>query len=163
MLTIIKNHKNETINAGGIGLYRLFVGAAIAFYIVIIATFVLLAATTTSASETTNKDVNIIREYVRKTYGKGYKTIMKPAEKITDKTLANRRGKKIIFVEYYKTISRGKYGKVIKRGPFYGNKINYAEPVKKGKTVYVYLIYNPSGNSFDSILAAVNNGVIKIF
>lgn len=164
MIKKIIANKAEIINAAGKDIYRLFVVAAIAFYIVLFAAFVLCFTANSHAAENTRAKSNkaVIREYVKQHY-KGYKTVIKPAESITDKTLANRRGKKIIFVEYYKTISRGKYGKVIKRGPFYGNKINYAEPVKRGKITYVYLIYNPNDNSFDSILAAVNNGSIKVF
>lgn len=164
MIKKIIANKEEITSAAGKDIYRMFICAAVAAYVVIFAAFILCFTVNTKAAENAKTKSNkaVIREYVKQHY-KGYKTIMKPAEKITDKTLANRRGKKIIFVEYHKTVSRGRYGKVIKKGPFYGNRINYAKPVTRGKITYVYLIYNPDSNSFDSILAAANNGVIKVF
>lgn len=164
MIKTLRTHKTEIIEAGGKDLYKLFVGAVIALYVVIFATMVLLFAVRSDASETGKtggrSDKDIIREYVRKTYGKQYKISVNRAENIPDKVLEHRKGKKIVYIDKYITKSFGKYGKVTTKGVFHGRKINYAKSIRKGEKVIVYLVYNPSSNSTDDIVAIINNGYI---
>ena len=171
MIRRIRAHKNEIISAGGRDIYALFIGAAVAAYIVIFAAFVACFAMTSNAGTVSVKaagtasgtvkksDKAIVREYARKHFP-GYEIRIRPAEKLTDQELESRAGRRVVYVEYLKTVSRGRYGKVIKRGPFYGRRVNYAKREKRGRKVTVYLIYNPRTAATDDVLAIVNSGAI---
>lgn len=108
------------------------------------------------------KDKQVIREYVKRKYGKGYKLVIRPAMKTSDKELACRKGKKRVYVDILHTISDGKKGgRVIDKGSFYGSYTNYARRERKNKHITVYLIYNPNSSYTDDIIAIVNNGKLK--
>lgn len=67
-----------------------------------------------------------------------------------------RKGNKTIYIERVKTTSKGKYG-ITKDG----YKIRYNKPVKKNKKHVVYLIYNPTTNYTDDIIAVISNNKIR--
>lgn len=187
MLTIIKRNRQEIENAGGLYVYRLILAAVIAFYAVILAAVVLLAATTAEAKETGNMTARteqteqgktasrkhqagtvkqqirdgkkLVKEYARRNF-RGYKIKVRAAERLTDQELEKRAGKKIIYSDYYVTVSRGKYGTVTTKGPFYGRRINYAKRAGKGEKVVVFLVYNPATKATDDILAIISGGKI---
>ena len=112
MLTIIKRNRQEIENAGGLYVYRLILAAVIAFYAVILAAVVLLAATTAEAKESgknatrteqakqaarrkeDRKNEKVIRDYIRRKYGKRYKADIRNADNITEKDIRNLKGKK---------------------------------------------------------------------
>lgn len=114
------------------------------------------------AASVSKQDRKQITRFIRETYGKGYKIRIKAAEKTTDKQLANRAGKKIVFVDLYRTKAiNSKFGKVTTKGPFKGNIIRYAHKAKKGRLYKVYYIYNPNTNYTDDTIAIVSNGKLK--
>ena len=189
MLTIIKRNRQEIENAGGRGVYRLILAAVIAFYAVILAAVVLLAATTAEAKETGNmtarteakesgkKAANrkhqagtvkqqirdgkkLVKEYARRNF-RGYKIKVRAAERLTDRELEKRAGKNIVYSDYYVTVSRGKYGIVTTKGPFYGRRLNYAKRAGKGEKVVVFLVYNPATKATDDIIAIISGGNIR--
>lgn len=105
-------------------------------------------------------DKQIIKNYVRTHYGRGYSVRIRPAEKTPDNVLEHRRDKHIIYVDMFRTRSYGKRGICITKGPFKGRMFKYARRVPKGKTVKVYWIYSPYTNSTDAVDAIVNSGSI---
>lgn len=95
-----------------------------------------------------NKAVAV--KYCQKHYKK-YKV------KIVNHTPKNHKSKKIIYVERVKTVSTGKYTGKTKDNYI----VKYCKPVKKNRTHYVYMVYNPKNNCHDDIVAFVSNGKIK--
>ena len=177
MITIIRRNRQEIENAGGLYVYRLILAAVIAFYAVILAAVVLLTATTVNAAETGGKNARteatagtvkqqihdgkkLVKEYARRNF-RGYKVKVRAAERLTDQELEKRAGKNIVYSDYYVTVSRGKYGTVTTKGPFYGRRINYAKRAGKGEKVVVFLVYNPATKATDDILAIISGGTIR--
>jgi len=98
----------------------------------------------------------IIR-FVRQNY-RGYKVQIAPAEQTADVVIENRVGKRIIYVDIFRTKSRGGYGVVTTAGPFKGNRMKYERKHKKNSIVLVYLVYDPSNNYSDGIMAFAEAG-----
>lgn len=111
------------------------------------------------AGKVARQDLQAIRKYTRKEYP-GYKVKIAPAEKTPDCVLENRAGKKLVYIDQFKTKSRGRYGVVTTAGPFKGRKIEYKKRHKPGKIIHIYLIYNPYSNYIDDIPASVEAGKI---
>ena len=135
---------------------------ASAFYFIIFVTLVFSSAIEARAEQIAKRDAKQIKSFVACEYGNGYKIRIKEAEKTSDKTLANRKGKRIIYVDQFTTKSKGKYGIVIRNGRFNGRKIKYNSNHKKGKIIKVYWLYNPYSNFTDDVIAVIETGKTKV-
>lgn len=138
------------------------------FIILIIGLFV-TSAIDTYAANISKQDMNAIKQYIRKTYGTGYKIRVTEPAKMTEKqleryekTMETRQGKKTVFVERFETkaISK-KAGLCTTKGILYKSYIGYACKVNRGQKVISYLVYNPNSNHTDDIVAIVTKGKIK--
>lgn len=121
---------------------------------------------TTAARKASQKprkdDKAIIREFIRNTYGDGYKARIQAAEKTPDSIITSRAGKNTVYVDMFITKADGpSAGHVTTPGPFTGNRIRYAHQAKRGETVKVYYIYNPHTNAEDDIAAIISGGQIR--
>lgn len=130
-----------------------------AFYILLFVTLTAAGSIEAHAARTPKTDRQIIREYIRKTYGPEYKIIIRDGGTI-DKQLTKRRGKMKIYVEKFQTRSAGKNG-IITKGPQAGKVAGYAARQKRGRKVTTYIIYTPDNNSLEGIAAIVTRGKIK--
>lgn len=126
--------------------------------IIVVACFLFGFCVDSFAGQT--QDKQLVKEYCNKQY-KGYKVRIKPAEQTPDSVIENRKGKKVVYVDVFKTISRGKYG-IVTKGVFKGKKFKYARKHKYNKTVLLYLIYNPYSNYIEDIPAFVEAGRLVI-
>ena len=115
-----------------------------------------------AARKAARRTEKAIRAWSRKTYGKGYRVIIKDAETITDKELSARKGKRLVYVDRYTTRAdkTGRAGIVTTAGPFKGKKLNYAARQTPNKTVVTYIIYSPHTNSPDDAAALATAGRI---
>ena len=114
---------------------------------------VLLLATPVSAA---NSNVQRIYDFCRKTYP-GKQLFIVPQEKVNYKQFTHRKGKRYVYIIKFKAKSRGIYG-ITKTGSY----IRFNKPVKKGKWVYMYYVYNPYSNAEDDVVARIgNNKIIK--
>ena len=130
-----------------------------AFYILLFVTLTAAGSIEAHAARTPKTDRQIIREYIRKTYGPEYKVIIRDGGTI-DKQLTKRRGKMKIYVEKFQTRSAGKNG-IITKGPQAGKVAGYAARQKRGRKVTTYIIYTPKSNSLEGIAAIVTRGKIS--
>lgn len=99
----------------------------------------------------TAKDKKLIVKYCKKHYDKKPVKIVKEG-----KVPKIRKGKRCVYVEQVKTISKGNGW-----GQAKGGKVRYNRPVKKGKMVTVYAIWNPRNNACDDVVAVVCQGKIR--
>ena len=133
-----------------------------AFYFIIVVTLTVATRIETSA-QTVNKvshaDRKAINAYVKKTYGNNYKIriIKGGTENIK---LTSRKDKHIIYIEQFKTVSKGKTG-VIRSGKCKGYIAGYAAKQRKGSKVTTYLLYGPDTNKLDDIQAIITKGKVK--
>lgn len=119
------------------------------------------AKTTKQATKARKTDKTIIKEYCRKNFP-GYRVRIRPAEETTDAEIAGRKGKKMVYVDIFKTRATSRTGgRVTTKGPFYGNRIQYAHKARKGQRVTVYYLYNPETGYTDDIIATVSGGKIR--
>ena len=132
------------------------------FYFIIIVT--LTVATSIESNAKTAKDVssndrNAINAYIKRTYGNKYKVrIIKGGTE--DNKLTSRKGKRIIYIEQFQTISQGKTG-IVRKGNCKGFVVGYATRQRKNRKVTTYIIYSPNSNAMDGIQAIVTKGKVK--
>ena len=121
------------------------------FFLVIIAILILV----TPVSAATN--TQLIKRYCKTNYpGKQIRIVQQG--KLTYKQFTNRKGKRYVYVIKFRSRSYGTYG-LTKSGSY----IRYNKPVKKGKWVYMFYVYNPYSNAEDDIVARIgNNKIIKL-
>ncbi len=125
------------------------------------ATITKQAAKTTTTKPTRKTDKKIIKDFCRKNFP-GYRVRIRPAEETTDAEIAARKGKKIVYVDVFRTRATSRTaGKVTTKGPFYGNRIKYAHKARKGQKVTAYYLYNPETGYTDDIIATVSGGKIR--
>ena len=132
-------------------------------YSIYILLFVALTVCSTieTHAQVSKQDMKVIKTFANRNY-KGYKISIKQAEKRQDRVILNRKGKHVLYIDEFTTKSYGKYGKVTTKGIYKGNVISYAKHHRKGKTVKVYLIYNPNSNYIDDLVASVECGKIDL-
>ena len=130
-----------------------------AFYILLFVTLTTSSRIEAHAAGKPKTNKQLIREYVRKTYGPEYKIIIRDGGTI-DKQLTKRRGKMKIYVEKFQTRSTGENG-IITKGPQAGKVAGYAARQKRGRKVTTYIIYTPKSNSLEGIAAIITRGKIK--
>lgn len=112
-----------------------------------------------NAAKVSRQDLKAIRKYAADTYP-GYLIKIAPAEATPDHVIETRAGKRTVYIDQFKTKSRGGYGIVTRRGPFQGRRIRYNRRHAAGKTIMVYLIYNPKTNYIDDTPASIEAGKI---
>lgn len=117
------------------------------------------AARISNAAKVSRQDLKAIRKYAADTYP-GYKIKIAPAEATPDHVIETRAGKRTVYIDQFKTKSRGRYGIVTRRGPFQGRRIKYNRRHAAGKTIMIYLIYNPNSNYIDDTPASIEAGKI---
>lgn len=100
----------------------------------------------------TTKKVKTTNESVARAYCKKYCINYKVKIVKENKVPKVRKNKKYVYIEKVKTKSCGKYGKTKD-----GYKVRYIKPIKKGKTEYVYLVWNPKNNADDDVICFVSN------
>ena len=105
-----------------------------------------------------SKDLYLTHRYIEKHY-KGCSTVkfIKEGKQWQNIKLKTRRGKHIVYIEVIKSVSRGDWGRTTK----YDSYIKYNKPVRKGKKVTSYCIYNPNCNYYDDVTAVIDNGMIR--
>jgi len=124
------------------------------FVLLITCTLAIIIGTIASYAVTPQKtDTQIVKSYCAKHY-KGYK--IKYFTKWNEKTILNRKGKKVVYVEKMVSYSRGNYG-YTKEGYY----IKYNKRVAKNKKVISYCIYNPKTNYCDDVVAVIDNRKIR--
>ena len=133
-----------------------------AFYFIIIVTLTVATKIETSAQtadKVSNKDMKAINAYVSNTYGRNYKIrIIKGGSE--DRNITNRKGKHVIYIEQFKTVSKGKTG-IVRTGKCKGCIAGYAAKQRKGSKVTTYLLYGPDTNKLDDIQAIITKGKVK--
>ena len=112
-----------------------------------------------NTAKVSRQDLKAIRKYAADTYP-GYLVKIAPAEATPDHVIETRAGKRTVYIDQFKTKSRGRYGIVTRRGPFQGRRIRYNRRHAAGKTIMVYLIYNPKTNYIDDTPASIEAGKI---
>ena len=132
------------------------------FYFIIIATLTIATRIETSAqtaNKISDKDMKAINAYVKRTYGSKYRIrIIKGGTE--DRNIVNRKDKHVIYIEQFKTVSKGKNG-IITAGKCKGCIAGYAAKQRKGSKVTTYLLYGPETNKLDDIQAVITKGKVK--
>ena len=114
---------------------------------IVLTIMVALTVTTGNAGAVTKTNEQIAKDYCKK-YCINYNIKVVKENKVP----TIRKNKKCVYIEKIKTKSYGKYGKTRD-----GYKVRYIKPIKKGKTEYVYLVYNPKNNADDDVICFVSN------
>lgn len=112
-----------------------------------------------NTAKVSRQDLKAIRKYTADTYP-GYLVKIAPAEATPDHVIETRAGKRTVYIDQFKTKSRGRYGIVTRRGPFKGRRIKYNRKHAAGKTIMIYVIYNPDTNYIDDTPASIEAGKI---
>ena len=109
----------------------------------------------TPVSAATN--TQLINKFCKQNYpGKQIRII--PQEKVNYKQFTHRKGKRYVYIIKFRAKSRGHYG-YTKSGSY----IRFNKPVKKGKWVYMYYVYNPYSNAEDDVVARIgNNRIVRL-
>lgn len=110
----------------------------------------LLIISSVPADAATN--IQLVKNYARTKYPSKNLRIV-PQGKV-DRAFTHRRNK-YVYVIKFKAKSRGTYG-ITKTGSY----IRFNKPVKKGKWVYMYYVYNPYSNYEDDVVARIGNNKI---
>lgn len=134
-----------------------------AFKMVMVAIFLMVAvfAFSGTVKASTRQDKRIVRNYCNRMY-KGCKVCFIRGEKLTEKKLTHRAGKKIVYVEVLKIVSYGDYGLCKSKNiDLDGDYIRYTKRQQKGKTITVYCVYSPYNNYIDDVTAVVYSGTIR--
>lgn len=113
----------------------------------------LLLATPVSAMS----NMQLIKRYCKQNYPEKQIRIVQQG-KLTYKQFTNRKGKRYVYVIKFRAKSRGYYG-ITKTGSY----IRFNKPVKKGKWIYMYYVYNPYSNAEDDVVARIGNNKIVTF
>lgn len=130
---------------------------AASFYLILIVWLLIASLIEAHAAPINRAAKRQITQFVRSEY-RGYRVKIAPAEQTPDSVIENRMDKRIVYIDQFVTKSRGGYGVVTTKGPFKGNRMAYENYHKRGKTVVVYLIYNPFTNYSDDVVAFVEGG-----
>ena len=130
------------------------------FYIILFLGLLVGGLVEAKAAPVAKNDHRLIKSYVRSSYGHGYKLRIAPAEKTPDKVISSRAGKRIVYVDQFQTVSRGRYGVVSTDGPFKGRRIKYLGRHRRGQKITVYWVYNPLTSYTDDIVATIESGHI---
>ena len=130
---------------------------AASFYLLLAFGLLIASLIETYAAPISKTAKRQITQFVRCEY-RGYKVQIASAEQTPDAVIENRMGKRIVYIDQFVTKSRGRYGVVTTKGPFKGNRMAYENYHKRGKTVVVYLIYNPFTNYSDDVVAFIEGG-----
>lgn len=120
-------------------------------FIMFIAIILMNCISVFANSKVTNE--SLYRSYCKKNYPK---YTIKVITKYNPKTMENRKGKKVVYVEKFISYSKGKYG-YSKKGEY----VKYNKKVKKGKKVVSYFIYNPNTNYCDDVVAVIDNNMLR--
>lgn len=112
-----------------------------------------------NAAKVSRQDLKAIRKYTADEYP-GFLVKIAPAEATPDHVIETRAGKRTVYIDQFKTKSRGRYGIVTRRGPFKGRRIRYNRKHAAGKTIMIYVIYNPNSNYIDDTPASIETGKI---
>lgn len=128
------------------------------FYLLLIVWIVIASFIETYAAPVSKRDAKTVKTYVHRTYGRCLAISIAPAEQTPDSVIENRMGTGVVYVDQFVTRSKGRYGVVTTKGPFKGRRIRYENRHKRGKTVILYLIYNPNSNYSDDVVAFVEGG-----
>ncbi len=102
------------------------------------------------------KNEKLVRNYIREQFGERYRVIFVEGEKLTFRQLRQRKKRRIVYVEKWISVSRGKGGFTAE-----GGWLRYNRAVKKGKMVESYLIYDSGSRKPDDVLAVVDNGRLR--
>ena len=104
-----------------------------------------------------SKDLYLTYRYIEKHYKGCSIKFIKEGKQWQNIKLKTRKGKQVVYVEKIKSTSYGRWGRTTK----YGCYIKYNKPVRKGKKVTSYCIYNPNTNYYDDVTAVIDNGMIR--
>lgn len=104
-----------------------------------------------------SKDLYLTYRYIEKHYKNYTVKFIKEGKQWQNIKLKTRKGKHIVYIEVIKSVSHGNWGHTTK----YGSYIKYNKPVRKGKKVTSYCIYNPNCNYYDDVTAVIDNGMIR--
>ncbi len=98
-------------------------------------------------------DIRLAHDYIRDKYG--YNMDIVYSQYPPESTTEDPRGKVIVQIVKSKATA-ATHGKTAA-----GDIIEYNAPVKKGKSVTSYLIYNPATGFDDDVIAVVDNGKVR--
>lgn len=104
-----------------------------------------------------NKDLYLTYRYIEKHYKSCSIKFIKEGKQWQNIKLKTRKGKHIVYIEVIKSVSHGRWGRTTK----YGSYIKYNKPVRKGKKVTSYCIYNPNTNFWDDVTTVIDNEMIR--
>lgn len=104
-----------------------------------------------------NKDLYLTYRYIEKHYKDYSIKFIKEGKQWQNIKLKTRKGKHVVYIEVIKSVSHGRWGRTTK----YGSYIKYNKPVRKGKKVTSYCIYNPNTNYYDDVTAVIDNKIIR--
>lgn len=104
-----------------------------------------------------NKDLYLTYRYIEENYKGCSIKFIKEGKQWQNIKLKTRKGKHVVYIEIIKSVSRVRWGRTTK----YGCYIKYNKPVRKGKKVTSYCIYNPNTNYYDDVTAVIDNGMIR--
>lgn len=104
-----------------------------------------------------SKDLYLTYRYIEKHYKNCSIKFIKEGKQWQNIKLKTRKGKHVVYIEVIKSVSHGRWGRTTK----YGCYIKYNKPVRKGKKVSSYCIYNPNTNYYDDVTSVIDNGMIR--
>ncbi len=104
-----------------------------------------------------NVDLYNTYNYIENHYKDCTVKVIKETGAYNNIKLKTRKGKHIVYIEVIKSVSHGRWGRTTK----YGSYIKYNKPVRKGKKVTSYCIYNPNTNWYDDVTAVIDNKMIR--
>lgn len=104
-----------------------------------------------------NKDLYLTYRYIEKHYKGCSIKFIKEGKQWQNIKLKTRKGKHVVYIEIIKSVSHGRWGRTTK----YGSYIKYNKPVRKGKKVTSYCIYNPNTNFWDDVTTVIDNEMIR--
>ena len=104
-----------------------------------------------------NKDLYLTYRYIEENYKGCSIKFIKEGKQWQNIKLKTRKGKHVVYIKIIKSVSHGRWGRTTK----YGCYIKYNKPVRKGKKVTSYCIYNPNTNYYDDVTSVIDNGMIR--
>jgi len=116
-----------------------------------------------AAKQADKANKTAVKAYARATYGPEYKVVFVPADKLTERQLTTRAGKKVIYAEVYNVKTTGGTSATVRTGKYKGNFIRLPRPVKAGKNAKVIYVYNPHTNADDDVTAICSGGTLKAY